>query len=155
MLVIYQIPLQNSHICRYPHRYNTTIVKNLHLHLLKKVMIFFQIQDDTADLHGISQQMVSKLCKNVAIALAKIACRYISMPTTLLEEECIMREFRSIAGFPSIIGAIDCTHIKIKRVGGDASEAYVNRKGYFSLNVQVSFILYLFCDQLVPNFSYI
>jgi len=35
-----------------------------------------------------------------------------------------------------VIGAMDCTHIKIKSPGGDNAEAYRNRKGFFSINVQ-------------------
>ncbi|CAI6354786.1 unnamed protein product [Macrosiphum euphorbiae] len=38
---------------------------------------------------------------------------------------------------PGIGGCIDCTHIKIQNPGGPDSEAFRNRKGYFSLNVQV------------------
>lgn len=36
---------------------------------------------------------------------------------------------------PNVVDAIDCTHIKIKNPGGEYSALYVNRKGYFSLNV--------------------
>lgn len=96
-----------------------------------------QIQEDNADLHGISQQVVSQTCKNVATALAKKAHLFVCMPSTLEEEENTIRDFRAISNFPSVIGAIDCTHIKIKRVPGDLSEAYVNRKGCYSLNLQV------------------
>lgn len=96
-----------------------------------------QIQDDSGDMHGISQQSVSKIAKNVATALATKAHTFINMPCTLQEQEETMREFRTLSNFPTVIGAIDCTHIKIKRVGGDMSEAYVNRKGYYSINVQV------------------
>ncbi|XP_055907355.1 putative nuclease HARBI1 [Eupeodes corollae] len=38
--------------------------------------------------------------------------------------------------FPRTIGAIDCTHVKIQSPGGELSEAFRNRKGWFSLNVQ-------------------
>jgi ABC-type uncharacterized transport system permease subunit len=42
-------------------------------------------------------------------------------------------------GLPCIDGALDCTHIRLfsNNFGGIA-EIYRNRKGYFSLNVQVS-----------------
>ncbi|KAI5643606.1 DDE superfamily endonuclease domain-containing protein [Phthorimaea operculella] len=96
-----------------------------------------QIQDDSGDMHGISQQAVSVIAKNVAEALAKRAHLFINMPTLLEDQQDVIRGFRNICGFPSVIGAIDCTHIKIKRVGGEMSEAYVNRKGYYSINTQV------------------
>ena len=60
------------------------------------------------------------------------------MPSTVEEEVALMKDFKKIRNFPTVIGAIDCTHIKIKKVGGDASQYYINRKGFFSLNVQVN-----------------
>ncbi|KAI5640918.1 DDE superfamily endonuclease domain-containing protein [Phthorimaea operculella] len=99
--------------------------------------VIAKIQDDSGDMHGISQQAVSVIAKNVAEALAKRAHLFINMPTLLEDQQDVIRGFRNICGFPSVIGAIDCTHIKIKRVGGEMSEAYVNRKGYYSINTQV------------------
>ena len=46
------------------------------------------------------------------------------------------REFYRVARFPSVIGALDCTHVAIQSPGGDRGEIYRNRKGYFSINVQ-------------------
>lgn len=41
-------------------------------------------------------------------------------------------------GLPSIDGAIDCTHIRLVHTTfQNIDEVYRNRKGYFSLNVQV------------------
>ncbi|XP_037939306.1 putative nuclease HARBI1 [Teleopsis dalmanni] len=40
-------------------------------------------------------------------------------------------------GFQGVIGAIDCTHIKIKTPNSDIEHVYVCRKGGYSLNVQV------------------
>ncbi|KTG32269.1 hypothetical protein cypCar_00040480 [Cyprinus carpio] len=43
----------------------------------------------------------------------------------------------SSSGFPSVIGAIDCTHIPIKAPPGPNEGDFVNRKGFHSVNVQV------------------
>lgn len=59
------------------------------------------------------------------------------MPTSLEEEALSMRDFQAIRSFPGVIGAIDGTHIRIKKTGGDLAQYYINRKGYYSLNVQV------------------
>ena len=41
-------------------------------------------------------------------------------------------------GLPGIEGAIDCTHVRLVRTKfHNVDEIYRNRKGYFSLNVQV------------------
>lgn len=96
-----------------------------------------EIQDDTGDLHGVSQPVISKTCKKIASILARMSQRYIKMPTTLDEQEESMRKFRSIANFPKVIGAIDCTHIQIKKIRADGGQLYINRKGFSSINVQV------------------
>jgi len=38
--------------------------------------------------------------------------------------------------FPKVLGAIDCTHIKLQSPSRMDGELYRNRKGFFSLNVQ-------------------
>lgn len=46
-------------------------------------------------------------------------------------------------GLPGVDGAIDCTHIRLTQCKFDnIQEIYRNRKGYFSLNVQVSNFLF-------------
>lgn len=46
-------------------------------------------------------------------------------------------EFYNIARFPKVLGAVDCTHVKIISPGGNHAETFRNRKGYMSINVQV------------------
>ncbi|CAK1590160.1 unnamed protein product [Parnassius mnemosyne] len=96
-----------------------------------------EIQDDTADLHGVSQPVVSRTCKKVAEILSRKSREFIKMPTTLNEQQETIRKFRSIANFPTVIGAIDCTHIRVKKVNADGGQLYINRKGFSSINVQV------------------
>ena len=43
----------------------------------------------------------------------------------------------SPSGFPNVIGAIDCTHVRIQAPSGPVEADYVNRKSFHSLNVQV------------------
>ncbi|KAF9787608.1 hypothetical protein SFRURICE_001660 [Spodoptera frugiperda] len=60
----------------------------------------------------------------VAIALASKSSIYIKMPSNLREETETIRKFETICGFPHVTGAIDCTHIKIRKVGGDVGQYY-------------------------------
>ncbi|XP_045456350.1 putative nuclease HARBI1 [Melitaea cinxia] len=96
-----------------------------------------EIQEDNADIHGMSQQILSRLSRKVAIALASKSSRYIKMPSNISEEINAIRKFEVICGLQEITGAIDCTHIKIRRVGGDVGQYHVNRKGHYSINTQV------------------
>ncbi|KAG7300757.1 hypothetical protein JYU34_015086 [Plutella xylostella] len=59
------------------------------------------------------------------------------MPETVPQQEATIRQFHEIRNFPTVIGCIDCTHIRIRKYGSDAAQYYINRKGYYSLNVQV------------------
>ena len=47
-------------------------------------------------------------------------------------------DFWRICAFPSVVSAIDCTHIKIQCRGGKNAELFRNRKGNFSINVQAA-----------------
>jgi len=67
------------------------------------------------------------------------------MPTTAEAIEENRRLFyeagmsEDTVGLPSVDGAVDCTHVKLTYTRFQQyPEAFRNRKGYYSLNVQVS-----------------
>jgi len=71
----------------------------------------------------------------------------------------------NLPGIPGVDGAIDCTHIKLCHTKFDGiQEIYRNRKGYFSLNVQVLYlhlpvqsfkeIVLAVCLELVYDYSF-
>ncbi|XP_031354451.1 putative nuclease HARBI1 [Photinus pyralis] len=91
---------------------------------------------DIADQHGLSQPSLSNIIKRVSQALAAHRHRFINFPTAE-ESHQVKADFYRFANCPSVIGAIDGTHVKIKCPGGDYPLLYLNRKGYYSLNVQV------------------
>lgn len=100
-----------------------------------------------ADYCGVSVSTASRVVRKVSKAIAKLSITFIYMPSS--EEEIVntASEFYTIAKFPKVIGAVDCTHIKIQSPGGDDAEIYRNRKGVFSLNVQVNKVN--FCVEIV------
>lgn len=85
------------------------------------------------DFIGISESSMSKVVKQTSIAIAQLKSKFIHFPSNRRET---IEDFHSIAGFPNVIGAIDCTHVKIIGQGGDVGELYRNRKHFFSINVQ-------------------
>ncbi|XP_017490621.1 PREDICTED: putative nuclease HARBI1 [Rhagoletis zephyria] len=92
---------------------------------------------------SLSKTMVCRSIKEVTYIIEeKLMCNYIKFPTTLEDQRIIslhilMCTFFSATGFLGCIDAIDCTHIKIKKPRADVESCYINRKGYFSKNVQL------------------
>ena len=71
--------------------------------------------------------------------LAALLREYVKFPTTDGSSRLNMQQFYAIAEFPGVSACIDGTHIPIDSPGGEHAEVYRNRKGRFSLNVQVYF----------------
>lgn len=76
------------------------------------------------------------MVKIVIYAIAKLKPRFINFPE-IVEFRSIKDAFYAKKGVPGVIGAIDCTHVPIQKPTGDNAEMYRNRKGWFSINVQV------------------
>ena len=89
------------------------------------------------DFVGVSKASASIIVDQVSTAIAGLGQHYIKMPTILEEQRAVQENFYRIARFPCVLGAIDCTHVKIQSPGGNNAEHYRNRKGFFSWNVQV------------------
>jgi len=96
------------------------------------------------DVIQISQSTVSRIIFRVSCLIASNIKRYIKIPTSDLARSENRRLFKELGrgpgaiGLPSIDGAIDCTHIRLSHTRfQNIDEIYRNRKGYFSLSVQV------------------
>lgn len=93
-------------------------------------------QREMGDIHGVSQGTVSRNVHKVLAKIASLRPIYIKFP--LAEEfDELQRSFYQKQQFPGVIGEIDCTHVPIQGPGGDDAELYRNRKGWFSINVQI------------------
>lgn len=80
---------------------------------------------------------MSRIVKEVSRAIASLSKESIKFPTNAEDRNATFQEFYDLGpGFSNIIGAIDCTHVKIQGQGGDHGEDFRNRKQYFSINVQ-------------------
>nr|XP_053616792.1 putative nuclease HARBI1 [Plodia interpunctella] len=60
------------------------------------------------------------------------------MPGSEQERMQVAKDFYCIAKFLRVIGAIDCTHMKMNSPGGTTCEQYRNRETKCSLNVQMA-----------------
>lgn len=133
---------------------------------------FLEIIGDT---FGVDKGTVSRVVVTVTELLHQLAKDFIVWPVTEEEKRSIKRGFFEIAGFPKILGCIDCTHVRIIRptrpeldddvplhlgfeddnpampeaLPPNYEAAFVNRKGYHSINVQAV------CDNKGGSFGYL
>ena len=92
---------------------------------------FLQVIGDTA---GVDKSTVSRVVTNVSNALIAKQSEFITWPTDAEVAEC-KNSFYRRGGFPCVIGCVDGTHIRIQ-APNEHENAYVNRKGFHSINVQ-------------------
>ena len=93
-------------------------------------------QTVAGDLHGVSTSAAHNAIHDVSRAIAGRKGNYIFMPRRENLAR-LKRDFFAVDQFPHVIGAIDCTHIRIKNPDALNGARYMNRKGFYSLNVQV------------------
>lgn len=73
----------------------------------------------------------------VATCFAAMHREFISFPRDPAEIRQVKNGFYNIQGFPNVVGAIDCTHIRLKfSIGGDEAIRFINRHHYYSINTQ-------------------
>lgn len=97
---------------------------------------YFIFQIVCGDLHKINQSTASKIIAKISKALALKVRQFIKFPN-VSEQGNVKVLYHRIAGFPGVIGCIDCTHIPIKNPNRQNGEVFRNRKGWFSINVQL------------------
>ncbi|XP_066600578.1 putative nuclease HARBI1 [Prorops nasuta] len=93
-------------------------------------------QNISGDLRNLSQPAVCRIVKQISRIFAEKLGDFIYFPRTAEDCNKNYEQFYQIANFPNVIGTIDYTHIKIKNPGSVYGEAFRNRKGWFSLNIQ-------------------
>ena len=86
------------------------------------------------DTVGVDRSTVSRVVTNVSNALIAKRSEFIMWPTDAEVAE-VKNWFYRRGSFPCVIGWFDGTHIRIQ-APNEHENAYVNRKGFHSINVQ-------------------
>ncbi|XP_024939244.1 putative nuclease HARBI1 [Cephus cinctus] len=113
---------------------NIADLKLLHAKKIYLLLFFLAQLIFVGDLHGFSQQTVSKIVHAVSEATAGLFPCFIAFSQQV---EAIQIGLYNLAQFPQAVGCIDCTHVPIKSPGREVAQLYINRKDYYSLNVQI------------------
>ncbi|KAM9476030.1 putative nuclease HARBI1 [Clarias gariepinus] len=88
------------------------------------------------DAENISKASVCRSVRTVYLSLKRLLNVFITFPGHKAIRT-IKHAFYGIAGFPNVIGALDCTHVRIKCPSGPHEADFVNRKSVHSINVQM------------------
>ncbi|XP_066593221.1 putative nuclease HARBI1 [Prorops nasuta] len=89
-----------------------------------------------ADFCGISIASAQRIVHKVLMSIAEMYNEFVKFPSDRSNILRTQKENYRLSGFIRVIGAIDGFHVKIRSYGGEDSELFRNRKGFFSLNVQ-------------------
>nr|CAH7733531.1 unnamed protein product [Callosobruchus chinensis] len=74
-------------------------------------------QMTVGDFSRISKSTACRIIHRVSAALASLRPRYMAFPETAEDVKRAQTEFYNTVSFPRVVGAIDCTHVKIKSPG--------------------------------------
>ncbi|XP_060763989.1 putative nuclease HARBI1 [Neoarius graeffei] len=105
-------------------------IMHLSLHYFASGQYMYSI----GDAENLSKNTVCRMIRKVVLALTKLLNAFVVFPGHLTALQ-IKEGFYAIAGFPRVIGAIDCTHIRISAPLGEHEGDYVNRKSFHSINL--------------------
>lgn len=100
---------------------------------------------------GLGQSTVSKaISEMLHFFEAEICAPNINFPRTVEEKNSIKYGYYDKTGFPGVIGCVDGTHVRIISPPNEEKHIFLNRKGFYSLNVMLvsisffKFFRYLF-----------
>lgn len=70
-----------------------------------------------SDFVGVSESSACRYIHQTCRAIAKQKQKFMSFPMNDVDTKSVVTGFYSRSRFPRVIGAIDCTHIKIQSPG--------------------------------------
>ena len=79
------------------------------------------------DLMWVHQSTVCRIVQCISRCIACQKLYFMTFPSNLSTSK---QDFYDIAGFPSVLGAMDCTHILLVSSGGDGAKIYHNIKTF-------------------------
>ncbi|XP_034023606.1 putative nuclease HARBI1, partial [Thalassophryne amazonica] len=131
----YLCQLIGPDVCNITHRSNALTIEQI-MCLALRYFASGEFMYSIGDAEHLSKNTVCRMIRKVVLALSKLLDAFVVFPGHLSTMQ-IKEGFYAIAGFPRVIGAIDCMQIPISVPLGEHEGDYVNRKSFHSINVQV------------------
>ncbi len=113
------------------------------LSIKQQMQIFLRYLADPGFQIGVGEDLgvqQTTVCKTFSKVLRKViekANEWIEFPVSDRKKETAKEQWQERYLIPFVIGAIDCTHVRILKPG-DHGDEYINRKGVASINVQAT-----------------
>lgn len=86
----------------------------------------------------ISQTVVSRCVQSISFVIAtKMMNQFVKFPQSIGEIEALHDELQEHADFPGAFAIVDGSHIALAALPKDVEFAFVNRKGFHSINTQI------------------
>lgn len=70
-----------------------------------------------SDFAGVSESSACRYVHQVCRAIARQRPNFITFPTNDIDEKWVVNGFYRLSRFPRVVGAVDCTHVKIQSPG--------------------------------------
>lgn len=110
---------------------------------LEKMRVFLRYIGDPGFQSGVGEDIgvhrttVSKTFSHVLTEIMQKKDQWIRFPASEAAMQNAQTEWQERYEFPGAVGAVDCTHIQIKKPHNHGDE-YINRKGVATINVQAT-----------------
>ncbi|XP_008188715.1 putative nuclease HARBI1, partial [Acyrthosiphon pisum] len=78
----------------------------------------------------VHKSTICRTIKRVSQAICRLRSQFIDFPRNAEQKNMIQTGFFQLRGFPRVIGAVDCTHVKIQSPNANIGERFRNRKGW-------------------------
>lgn len=87
------------------------------------------------DFAGIHKTTAGKHIWNVLQAIGELKSKFLTFPNDPIIIQNIKKDFYNIAKFPKVVGALDCTHVKIQSPGMYLHNNYYLSSSYYKLRI--------------------
>lgn len=96
---------------------NRAILAPCKLYMMLRYLATGSFLLTVADFTGVSESSACRYVHQVCRAIARHRSKFIYFPKNVVDMRKVVNGFYSLSRFPKVVGAVDCTHVKIQSPG--------------------------------------